>query len=112
VIWRDLERRIAAAGGQPLIVHGGLEIGHEELAARVAAAASVLPEPTGPRPWRALVRQRDPLDLLLQTLACWRQGFSTAVMRDSMTDAQIADIAAWLQRHRRRGPSPAATRRL
>ncbi len=97
MIWRDLERRIAAAGRQPVIVHGGLEIGHDELAARVAAAASALPEPTGPRPWRALVRQRDPLDLLLQTLACWRQGFSTAVMRDSMTDAQIADIAAWLR---------------
>ena len=96
MIWRELERRIAVAKDRPVVIHGGGELTGADLLDRVAAAAAALPEPAGPRPWRAVIRQRDPLDLLLHVLACWRQGFSAAVLRDSMTDAQVADIASWL----------------
>jgi acyl-coenzyme A synthetase/AMP-(fatty) acid ligase len=67
------------------------------LARRAEEVAEGLPVGNGPRPWRVVVRDPDPLTVLVRVLACWRRGCSAVVLRDSMTQAQVADIVSWLE---------------
>jgi len=101
VIWRRVLESVVAGHDRPAVILAAETIAYSDLVRRVEAEAAALPEPTGPRPWRAVVRNEDPGRLLLQVLACWRRGFSAVVLRDSMTPAQVADIVGWL--------APAAT---
>lgn len=108
MIWRRFLRSVAEAGGRTAVVAGDERISYEALVGRVEAAASALPEPVGPRPWRAVVRHEDPSWVLIGVLACWRRGFSAVVLRDSMTAAQVADVTRWIRPAAVvEGPSPA-----
>lgn len=97
MIWRQFLERVAAGPDRPAVSEAGGAISFATLVERVEAVAAGLPQPVGPRPWRVIVRHEHPLTLLVRVLACWRQGFSAVVLRDSMTPAQVADIARWLR---------------
>jgi acyl-CoA synthetase (AMP-forming)/AMP-acid ligase II len=107
VIWQRFLQRAAADPEGAAVTHLGGVVSYAALATRVEAAAATLPPGAGPRPWRAVVRQRDPFPLLVQTLACWRAGYSAVVLRDSMTTDQVAEIIRWLRPATvRDGPEP------
>lgn len=96
MIWQRLLRTGAFHEARTAVVHPGGTIRGGELVAAVEAAAAVLPRPTQPRPWRAVIRSRDPVRMLIDSLACWRAGFSAVVLRDSMTETQAEEIVRWL----------------
>lgn len=97
MIWTRFLERVAAGPHRPAVVEAECELSYADLAERVEAVAALLPRPSGPRPWRAVVRHEDPLTLLVRVLACWRRGFSAVVLRESMTPTQVADIVRWLR---------------
>ncbi len=97
MIWQQLLERVAAGPERVAVVHAAGELSYAELVGHVETAAAAIPEGTGPRPWRVVIRQADPLTLLVQVLACWQQGVSAVVLRDSMTAKQVADIVRWLR---------------
>jgi acyl-coenzyme A synthetase/AMP-(fatty) acid ligase len=70
---------------------------YKALARRAEEVAEGLPAATGPRPWRVVIRDPDPWMVLIRVLSCWRRGFSAVVLRDSMTQAQVAEIVGWLK---------------
>jgi long-chain acyl-CoA synthetase len=97
VIWRRLQESLADRPSGVAVEDDRGELTAGRLAAAVEAAAATLPAASGsPRPWRAVIRQRDPLPLLIWVLACWRRGFSAVVLRDSMTASQVDDLVGWL----------------
>lgn len=95
MIWQQVADRVAAAGGRDAVVTGDERLSYAALAGRVAAAATMLPRPEA-RPARVLVRQREPLTILVSTLACWHRGLVPVVLREGMTDLQVAEMADWL----------------
>ena len=97
MIWHQFLQRVAADPAAVAVAHAGGAIGYAALAGRVAAAAATLPAGVGPRPWRAVVSQPDPLLLLIDVLACWQSGYSAVVLRDSMASEQVAEIVRWLR---------------
>jgi acyl-coenzyme A synthetase/AMP-(fatty) acid ligase len=97
LIWQHILERAALNPEGVAVVHAGGEVCWGGLVAEVEKVAAGLSEPSGPRPWRAVVHDPDPFALLVRVLACWRQGCSAVVLRDSMTAAQVAEIVAWLR---------------
>ncbi len=96
MIWQQIAERIETAAASHAVVVGDERISYEALGRRVAAAAADLPEPVA-RPARALVRQKEPLAILVSTLACWYRGLVPVVLREGMTDLQVAEMAEWLR---------------
>ncbi|MFM8414435.1 MAG: class I adenylate-forming enzyme family protein [Planctomycetota bacterium] len=97
MIWRRFLESVAARPDGVAVSHAGGVVTYAALLAAAEAAAGRIPSPGGPRPWRAVIRQADPCALLVHALACWRQGFAAVVLRDSMTAAQVDEIAGWLR---------------
>jgi len=98
MIWqRLLEPAVAKDPDQVAVVHAAGQIRYASLAAAAEEIAATLGQPSGPRPWRAVIRNPDPLAVLVATLACWRRGFSAVVLRDSMTAAQVEEVVRWLE---------------
>lgn len=96
VIWRRFLDSVAARPDEVAVSHAGGVATYAGLLAAAEAAAGSIPAAGGPRPMRAVIRQSDPFALLVQVLACWRQGFAAVVLRDSMTAAQVDEIVGWL----------------
>jgi acyl-coenzyme A synthetase/AMP-(fatty) acid ligase len=96
VIWRQLHDRLAARPEAAAVAHPGGSITAAELLAAVESKAACFPAVEGRHPWRAVIQSSDPLDLLVEVLACWRRGFSAVVLRDSMPAAQVDEIVRWL----------------
>jgi fatty acid CoA ligase FadD36 len=96
VIWRQLQEGLAARPEAVAVVHPGGTMTAGDLLTAVEARAASYPTARGPRPWRAVIQSPDPLDLLVEVLACWRRGFSAVVLRDSMPVAQVDEIVRWL----------------
>ena len=97
MIWQHILERATLVPEGVALVHAAGELGWPGLVAEVEAVAADLPDHSGPRPWRAIVRDPDPFAVLVRVLACWRQGCSAVVLRDSMTAAQVAGIVDWLR---------------
>ena len=96
MIWQQLAERIATAAASDAVVVGDERISYGVLGQRVARAAATLPAPAA-RPTLALVRQKEPLAILVSTLACWYRGLVPVVLREGMTDLQVAEMAEWLR---------------
>jgi len=98
MIWqRLLEPAVARHPDRVAVVHAAGQIGYAGLAAAAEEIAASLGEPSGPRPWRVVIRNPDPVAVLVATFACWRKGFSAVVLRDSMTAAQVDEVVRWLE---------------
>ncbi len=99
MIWRQFMDRVAMDPGKEAFVVADRGVTYREVAALATALAERFPEAAAPRPrpWRALIRDRAPLSLILHVLACWKRGFVPVVLRDGMTEGQIADISSWLR---------------
>jgi acyl-coenzyme A synthetase/AMP-(fatty) acid ligase len=97
LIWQWFLERVAADPGRIAVVRAAGLTSSAALAAEAEDLAAGLPDPSGPRPWRAVVRAPDPYLILVRVLACWQRGFSAVVLRDSMTASQVAEIVHWLQ---------------
>lgn len=97
MIWRQIFERVALHADRVAVVAGDQRWTFVELAGLADAVARRLPAEGGSRPRRFLVRQHDPFALLVHVLGCWRAGCVPVVLRDSMTDRQVADLAAWLR---------------
>ena len=96
MIWHQVAERIETAATSDAVVVGDERISYGALGKRVAAAAATLPAPVA-RPARALVRQKEPLAILVSTLACWYRGLVPVVLREGMTDLQVAEMTEWLR---------------
>lgn len=97
MIWKGFLERAAARSDRTAVIDAGGEISFAALVEQIETVAAGLPQPSGPRPWRVVVRHEEPLAVLVGVFACWRRGFSAVVLRDSMTPAQVADIAGWIR---------------
>jgi long-chain acyl-CoA synthetase len=97
VIWWRLREACAARPSGIAVRDDRRELTAGQLVFAVEAAAATLPTPgSASRPWRAVIRQSDPVSLLVWVLACWRRGFSAVVLRDSMTAGQVDGLVRWL----------------
>lgn len=97
MIWQQISERVAAHAERVAVVADGRCWTFGQVSALAAAVARRLPSGGGTARRRFLVRQRDPFALLIHVLGCWRAGCVPVVLRDSMTDRQVADLAAWLR---------------
>jgi len=97
LIWQHIFERATLDPEGVALVHAAGELSWPGLVAEVEAVAAALPDPSGPRPCRAIVRDPDPFAVIVRVLACWRQGCSAVVLRDSMTAAQVVGIVDWLR---------------
>lgn len=96
-MWNWFLDRVNAGPDRTAVVTPDEQLTYDNLAHRAEAVAEGLPAGTGPRPWRVVVRDPDPSTVLIRVLACWRRGFSAMVLRDSMTQDQVAEIVSWLR---------------
>lgn len=96
MIWQHLVERVAAGGDHDAVLAGDRRLTYRELAALTVSVAASLPTAVA-KPQRVLVRQKDPLSILVSTLACWYQGLVPVVLREGMTDLQVDEMAAWLR---------------
>lgn len=97
MMWSRLSEQVQAAPDRLAVIRQEGEISYWALASLVETTSTVLPSPSGPRPWRVVLRHADPFTLLVQVLACWRRGFSAVVLRDSMPTSQVEEIIRWLK---------------
>jgi len=89
--------RVEAAPHKTAVLAGDTTVSYAELASIAGALAAHLPDvPPGP-PRRVFVRQREPFLVLAHVLACWSRGFVPVILRDGMTDQQVAEYQAWLR---------------
>jgi len=95
VIWQRFAARVSVAGDDEAVVAEDRRLSYAALADLATRLATHLPM-ADRRPARVLVRQKDPLSILVSTLACWRQGLVPVVLREGMTDLQVDEMAAWL----------------
>ena len=96
MIWQQFAEQAEAVSGRDAVVAGDRRLSYAGLAALAAASAATLPAPAI-RPGRVLVRQKDPLAILVSVLACWHRGLVPVVLREGMTDLQVDEMAAWLR---------------
>jgi len=97
-MWDWFIERVAAGPERTAVVTHDERISYANLAHRAEEAASALSVETGRPPRRVIVRDPDPAQVLIRVLACWRRGCSAVVLRDSMTEAQVAEVVRWLER--------------
>lgn len=97
MIWRQFLERVARHSDRIAVVAGDQRWTFAQVAAAADAVSRRLPSRGGPGPQRVLVSQRDPFSLLVHVLACWRGGRTPVVLRDSMTQRQVTDLADWLR---------------
>jgi acyl-coenzyme A synthetase/AMP-(fatty) acid ligase len=96
-MWNWFADRVKAGRDCTAVITPDEHLSYHTLARRAEEVAESLPSEDGPRPWRVAVRDPDPWTVLIRVLACWRRGYSPVVLRDSMTQAQVADIVRWLK---------------
>ena len=80
MIWQQFAEQAEAVSGRDAVVAGDRRLSYAGLAALAAASAATLPAPAI-RPGRVLVRQKDPLAILVSVLACWHRGLVPVVLR-------------------------------
>lgn len=97
MFWQRFMQHAAHSPRRIAVRSNGTSVSYSDLANRVESIAAGMPDPAGPRPCRVMVQDADPFTLLIKVLACWRRGYSAAVLRDSMPVNQVADIARCLK---------------
>jgi acyl-coenzyme A synthetase/AMP-(fatty) acid ligase len=95
VIWQRFAEQVLARSDDDAVVAGDRRLSFTALADLAARLATTLPS-GGNRPGRVLVRQKDPLTILVSVLACWHRGLVPVVLREGMTDLQVDEMATWL----------------
>ncbi len=84
--------RARAARTRTAVVTGREHISYSELIDRAEAlAAEIRARATSP-PARVLVRSRDPLEVLVFVLACWRTGCSAVVLHETSPPDNVANV--------------------
>lgn len=96
MIWHAFAERVAAAPGSDAVVSRDRRMTYRSLADLAAGVAATLPD-LAMRPGRVIVRQKDPCDILVSVLACWYRGLVPVVLREGMTELQVAEMAGWLR---------------
>ncbi|MFD1807454.1 hypothetical protein ACFSHQ_02870 [Gemmobacter lanyuensis] len=66
------------------------------MVATVRARAMPLPEAGDQGAARVLLTQAEPLELLLNLLACWSRGLVPVILREGRTAESIADLCRFL----------------
>ncbi len=96
MIWKQFIEQVTSRSDHEAIVYNDRRISFNRLAALASSVASTLPEVTE-KPGRVLVRQKDPVDILISVLACWNRGIVPVVIREGMTNLQVNEISTWLR---------------
>lgn len=96
MIWQRFAERVAAAGDDDAVVADDRRLSYAALAEMAVGLAATLPSPAI-KPARVLVRQKEPVAILVSTLACWHRGLVPVVLREGMTDLQVEEMASWLR---------------
>lgn len=96
MIWKHFGEQVIAMGDHDAIVFGDLRLSYRRLAALAATVGAILPV-KAVNPGRVLVRQKDPVAILISVLACWNRGLVPVVLREGMTNLQVKEMAIWLR---------------
>ena len=99
MIWDWFANRVETHPGAFAVIGEEESWTYADLAARADAVAGLIPEAHGKTPARVVLRNSDPCALLAGILACWKLGLPAVVLRDSMTQGQVAGIVDWLRPH-------------
>ena len=102
MIWQRFLERVDAAPNRTAVVWRGTGFSFASLAGMVEALAAEIPGAGVPegdlgRPRRVLIRQSDPLAILLGVLAAWRTGKTPVILRESASDAKVGELTSLLR---------------
>ena len=99
MIWQRLLERVDASADRAAVVWRGRSITFASLAGMAESLAGEIPGGAAEDapPDRVLVRQTDPLAILLCVLASWRSGKMPVLLRERASDAKVAELEAILQ---------------
>ena len=102
MIWQRFLERVDAAPDRPAVVWRGTSFSFAALAGMAEALAAEIPGAGGPegdrgRPGRVLIRQSDPLAILLGVLAAWRAGKTPVILRERASDAKVGELTSLLR---------------
>lgn len=97
MIWHRFRERVDVAPERTAVVWRGASISFASLAGMAESLAAEIPGPDGPgahhgRPGRVLIRQADPLMILVGVLAAWRAGKTPVILRERASDAKVAEV--------------------
>ncbi|MFZ4462641.1 MAG: class I adenylate-forming enzyme family protein [Bacteroidales bacterium] len=96
MIWEHFTTRVVASGCHDAIIAGDRKISYNRLAELATIIGATLPSVTE-KPGRVFVRQKEPVAILISTLACWYRGLVPVVLREGMTEFQINEMSVWLK---------------
>ena len=113
MIWQRFFESVDAAPDRTAVVWRGSAITASALAGMAESLAADIPigTPVDDRPGRVLVRQADPLAILLCVLAAWRAGKTPVLLREGAVDTKVAEMESIL-RPARAYTEPLAIERL
>ena len=102
MIWQRFLERVDAAPNRVAVVWRGTGFSFAALAGMAEALAAEIPGAGGPegdrgRPRRVLIRQSDPLAILLGVLAAWRAGKTPVILRERASDAKVGELTSLLR---------------